>query len=239
MFDADNVIAEWRRQLIADGIKSPEVLEELESHLREEVERQMQIQPDSRQAFQAAVLQLGESDLLKTEFAKNCGFNERWHQIKQAVLTLAGIPNSNFATTMNTSQANPEPGWATYLKGAAFAMPALFLWTISAVFIVPKFQQIARDTGFPESSSTGLWNVTHTTISLTNFFGDHGHLIATAVIAMLVVFEWRAGAWPRYRRLTVGTSAFVLNLVVLLSIFAMLLAMMIMAPALAHHGAVP
>ena len=36
-FDPD--IAAWRRQLIAAGIKSAEVLDELESHLREDIER--------------------------------------------------------------------------------------------------------------------------------------------------------------------------------------------------------
>jgi ferritin-like metal-binding protein YciE len=40
MFDPEQTIAEWRRQMAAGGIKTPEVLNELESHLREDVEQQ-------------------------------------------------------------------------------------------------------------------------------------------------------------------------------------------------------
>jgi len=37
MFDLDQAISEWRRQMAAGGIKLPDALDELESHLREEV----------------------------------------------------------------------------------------------------------------------------------------------------------------------------------------------------------
>ena len=40
MFDLEQSIADWRRQMLAAGIKTPVPLEELESHLREEIERQ-------------------------------------------------------------------------------------------------------------------------------------------------------------------------------------------------------
>ena len=38
MFDLEQAIAEWRKQMLAAGIKAPVPLDELESHLREEVE---------------------------------------------------------------------------------------------------------------------------------------------------------------------------------------------------------
>ena len=41
MFDLEQSIAEWRQQMLAAGIKTPVPLEELEIHLREEIERQM------------------------------------------------------------------------------------------------------------------------------------------------------------------------------------------------------
>ena len=41
MFDLEKAIADWRRQMLAAGIKTPVPLEELESHLREEIEQQM------------------------------------------------------------------------------------------------------------------------------------------------------------------------------------------------------
>ena len=42
MFNLDQSITEWRRQMLAAGIKTPALLDELESHLRDDV-RQMSI----------------------------------------------------------------------------------------------------------------------------------------------------------------------------------------------------
>jgi hypothetical protein len=39
MFNLEQAIATWRRQMLAAGLKSPVPLEELESHLREEMEQ--------------------------------------------------------------------------------------------------------------------------------------------------------------------------------------------------------
>jgi hypothetical protein len=41
MFNLEQSIAEWRQQMLAAGIKTPATLNELESHLREEFERQI------------------------------------------------------------------------------------------------------------------------------------------------------------------------------------------------------
>jgi len=76
MFNLEQAINEWRRQMTADGIKSSSVLDELENHLREDVERQIRSRIDQEQAFQAAVSRIGQSDLLKAEFAKIGGVKE-------------------------------------------------------------------------------------------------------------------------------------------------------------------
>ena len=56
--------------MLAAGIKSPVPLEELESHLREEIERQMKSGLTKNLAFEAAVQQLGQAKMLRTEFKK-------------------------------------------------------------------------------------------------------------------------------------------------------------------------
>ncbi len=70
MFDLAQSIAEWRRQMLAAGVKTPVPLEELEGHLREEIERQMRAGMDAAFAFDAAVRQIGEPPFIKTEFTK-------------------------------------------------------------------------------------------------------------------------------------------------------------------------
>lgn len=54
----------------AAGITSPVLLEELESHLREEVERQMRAGLDAPSAFAIGVGQIGQAKTLQTEFTK-------------------------------------------------------------------------------------------------------------------------------------------------------------------------
>jgi hypothetical protein len=79
MFDLDKAIAEWRQQMLAAGITTPVPLDELESHLRDDVEQQVRSGVSPQQAFNAAVQQLGYAKELEAEFGKsgrtkrNCG----------------------------------------------------------------------------------------------------------------------------------------------------------------------
>jgi hypothetical protein len=70
MFDSEKSIANWRRQMLAVGIKTPVPLEELENHLREEIERQIKLGMGKRQAFETAAQQIGEAKQIKIEFRK-------------------------------------------------------------------------------------------------------------------------------------------------------------------------
>jgi hypothetical protein len=70
MFNLERAIANWRRRMAAGGIKAVEVLDELESHLRDEIERQMQTGSSEEEAYHQAVSRIGDVKLLKAEFAK-------------------------------------------------------------------------------------------------------------------------------------------------------------------------
>jgi membrane-associated HD superfamily phosphohydrolase len=73
MFDLEQAIAEWRKQMLAAGIKTPVPLEELESHLREEIKQQIKSGMNEVEAFNSAVQEIGQPDLLKIEFKKTAG----------------------------------------------------------------------------------------------------------------------------------------------------------------------
>src|ERR1041384_8130004 len=70
MPDLEEKIAEWRQQMLAAGIKTPVPLDELESHLRDEVEQQVRSGLSAPQAFETAVQRIGHANALKTEFKK-------------------------------------------------------------------------------------------------------------------------------------------------------------------------
>ncbi|HSY19433.1 MAG TPA: permease prefix domain 1-containing protein [Candidatus Acidoferrales bacterium] len=73
MFNLESSIANWRRQMLAAGIQSPVPLEELENHLREEINQQIRAGLNEHQAFESAYAQIGRADRLKTEFKKSEG----------------------------------------------------------------------------------------------------------------------------------------------------------------------
>jgi hypothetical protein len=70
MFNLEQSIAKWRQQMLAAGIKSPMPLEELESHLREEIQRQLESGMDPQQAFEMSVSVVGQTGALRCEFKK-------------------------------------------------------------------------------------------------------------------------------------------------------------------------
>ncbi len=226
MFNLNEKIAEWRRQMLAAGIKTPVPLNELENHLRDDVEQQISAGLSAQQAFEAAVQGIGQAAVLEREFDKVGATKQAQARVKRAILTLAGIPNHYLNPPMNTSHSNLEPAWATYLKAAAFLVPAVFLWAISVVFVMPKLKQICGEAG-----GLALPAIIRIMIGLA----ENGVLIAGAIILMLILLEWRSSKWPRYRRAAVGIGAFLLNSVVLISIFMMVVTALLVAPALLHH----
>jgi len=70
MFDLEQAIVEWRRQMLAAGIQTPVPLEELESHLREDIETLRSSGVPELQAFPLAVSRLGTPGSMQTEFNK-------------------------------------------------------------------------------------------------------------------------------------------------------------------------
>lgn len=84
MFNLEQAIADWRNQMLAAGIKSPVPLEELETHLREEIEQQMKSGLNEQEAFNHVVEKIGQPSLLKTEFKKIGWFVDRMGENKSA-----------------------------------------------------------------------------------------------------------------------------------------------------------
>jgi hypothetical protein len=89
MFDLEQSIAEWRRQLAAGGITSSALLDELESHLRDEMERQLLVGATAQDAFAIAVQRIGRPNALKREFDKlRVGRNGWVSDLKRALLAM-------------------------------------------------------------------------------------------------------------------------------------------------------
>lgn len=70
MFDLEQALSKWRQQMAADGIVRSELLDELESHLRDDVDQRLRRGLSGEQAFELAVQELGSSKALKNEFER-------------------------------------------------------------------------------------------------------------------------------------------------------------------------
>jgi hypothetical protein len=96
MFDLEKSIADRRKQMLAAGIKTPVPLEELEIHLREEIERLMKSGLNEQEAFEIAVQQIGKASLLEAEFEKD---NHTKHMTRKFIFTalwMAGFATVTF-----------------------------------------------------------------------------------------------------------------------------------------------
>ncbi len=222
----ENAIADWRRNMAADGIRSEEVLEELECHLWDSIDAQMGSGLTAEDAFTSCVARLGPSHELTQEFAKLGGTARA--RIRTAWLTLAGIPHCYSSDTMNTlnPSANLEPRWATYTKAAVFLSPALLLSVFAALFLMPKLQVICREAGV-----TLPW-VYHATA----FMANHPLLVAAALIAPFALLEWRWSRWPQFRRVSLGGTVFLLNAAVLVLLTTAMVFALLAAPHLVKAG---
>lgn len=70
MFNLEQSLTEWRRQMLSAGVNNPEILEELENHLREDWAQRVESGASGEQAFELAVNSVGQACVLQREFAK-------------------------------------------------------------------------------------------------------------------------------------------------------------------------
>lgn len=73
MPDLEEKIAEWRTRMAAGGINSLAVLDEPESHLREEIRARLSAGDSETVAFQTAAARIGSAGSLRMEFNKITG----------------------------------------------------------------------------------------------------------------------------------------------------------------------
>ena len=86
MFDLEQAIADWREQMLTAGIKTHVLLEELEIHLREDIEQLIKSGLNKQKAFEVSVQRIGQPQAIKRELEKV----ER-NQMKRLLIISAGV----------------------------------------------------------------------------------------------------------------------------------------------------
>lgn len=98
MFNLEQSISEWRQQMHSAGLKNPDLVDELESHLRDDVARRVDSGEDEEQAWKAALQDMGQASLLKHEFAKLHGNSWAWLREFKNALARAFFPMPALST---------------------------------------------------------------------------------------------------------------------------------------------
>jgi hypothetical protein len=127
MFELEKSVGPWRQEMLAAGIKTPVPLEELEIHLREEIERQMQSGSNPEKAFELAAQKIGPVHMLKTEFAKIGGIKKpsKWKQ-RLVPINLVAIPSLIIYVIFEFSKAGKYEMSLTW-RALAYADPVVMV----------------------------------------------------------------------------------------------------------------
>jgi hypothetical protein len=139
MFDLEARIRQWRENLGAALGGRPEVVEELEGHLRDEVDRLVQAGQTPEQAWQTALGRLGSAPQLAAEFGKLPPGPVSWLPGRLVVggLVLLGVVLAGILL-YRLGQGRVGPLLAAHVFAVtagytiAFAVGALTIWSILA-----------------------------------------------------------------------------------------------------------
>jgi hypothetical protein len=93
MFNLEQSISEWRGQMLSAGVRNSDIVDELESHLREDWARRVQSGESEEQAFEGALQGVGQASLLKHEFAKLSGEKWAWLTKLKGIMAGAYVPS--------------------------------------------------------------------------------------------------------------------------------------------------
>ena len=231
MFNLESAITEWRSQMSRARL-APDSLDELESHLRDDISQDLRSGLDAQQAFAAAAQRIGLPSALQKEFGKNASVQRLAARAKNAMFSFAGIPNHYLS--MNEPSSNLDSRLATYLRSAAFLLPAICLWMFASIYVTPRFNSLWQKTDkYQVMDLDGIIRFNH---AFMYFFKDHLFYIAGFAIIVLTLLEWRSRRWPRYRRAFLGTAVFLLNFTIVLSFAIMFLGATFAASQFAPHA---
>jgi len=156
MFDLNTAILEWRRRMVGGGVTQPEVLDELESHLREDVERQTRAGAVPEDAFELAAKRLGEAAMLKAEFKGSRSAAARlWTRVFLGTAGLAYICTVAYALLAHEMSSRER--LLGYLALVVSAICGLGLWRAAAGYA--GGERIRAMLGVTSAVAGGAWFV--------------------------------------------------------------------------------
>jgi hypothetical protein len=183
MPDLETQIATWRRQMLAAGIKTLSTLDELESHLRDEIDRLRTAGVPETEVMARAVSHLGHPPAVQAEF-KKLGLSSR---------SLANIVTAVWASVLLLLAAVFSPRlldgrWNGLLASHVFTVTAGYL----AAFVVGGCGMAWICAQWMRGAAAGHPALMHTAARFTRFAA------ALIVVAVVLGMFWSGQNLGRY-----------------------------------------
>ena len=123
--------------------------------------------------------------------------------------------------TYEVSSSNPaQKAWPTYLKAFSFLLPPFVVFSVAAIFVIPKIKQMCADVGY---DPRGIFRP-------IDFVMDQSWLFMGAFVALLFALEKGVPIWRRHRSACIGLLVFFLNSAVLVELVCILFVAAIVGP---------
>ena len=197
MFNLDQAISEWRQRMLAAGIKTPVPLEELENHLRDDVEWQMKSGLTEQKAFEIAVERIGQASSLNREFKKvsrtDKTLQRKWaSRICAAVLGIYSLAVAWILSTHDLTFNERMSGFASL--GTVLVSVSLILQIIPRLFPVIANRSVHSAVGVIGAISGAGWFLAFAYLILPRCNFTPGQLLVTIFWAAVPMLVWPAVA---------------------------------------------
>jgi cation transport ATPase len=201
MFELEQAIAQWRKQMLAAGIKTPVPLEELEGHLREEIEGQIKSGLTEEEAYAAAVQKIGNAQGLRNEFwkvkdarraqeAKNVQLGAFAGMIAVALMVGGCVI---FRIGFASQQSTPAQQWSAMLAVLMMLLLSFGGWLACGLFPVIRSRR-ARITAIGAGAILfALWELIFFLVILPRNDFDMGQFFTIFCWAFLTPFGFMLG----------------------------------------------
>src|SRR5689334_14646210 len=123
--------------------------------------------------------------------------------------------------TSELSNTTPiQKAWLTYLKAFSFLLPPFVVFSVAAIFVIPKIKQMCADVGYDPRPI----------FSPMDLVMDQRWLFLFAIVCLLVVLEKCVPFWRRHRSAFIALLVFFLNSAVLVELVCILFVAALVGP---------
>lgn len=200
MFNLEKSIGDWRQQMLGAGINSPVPLDELETHLREEVAQLAKSGRSDAEAFEIAVQKIGQAQLLRKEFkktdeAEKARMEERGLRFVVALMNLffLGVGGAVFFKAGSFSQCSSGQQISCLVAVAISLLPNWCLRLTWRILPVVRVKRTRDAIGVSGGVLLALWMIVLCRAIMPRFDFTVGQLLVLVLWAMVVPLGLFAG----------------------------------------------